>query len=128
MAYGSGAVGAAAVCLALTGGPALPLAAVFVVAAGLAVGLLSPVHGLLAAETYGEERLGTLSGVQQFVASVAGAAGPWLSGVLVDTTEGYLVPMLVPLVALLGAITALAWRPRQRPIEGQAETIDSRSA
>jgi MFS family permease len=112
IAYGSGALGAGALWLALNGGPPVALAAVFAVTAGFAVGLLSPVHGLLAAETYGEERLGTLSGVQQFVASVAGAAGPWLSGMLVDATGGYLWPALVPLLALLGAIIALVERPR----------------
>jgi MFS family permease len=107
LAYATGTLGAGALCLALAGGPAVTLAAVFALAAGLAAGLLSPIHGLLATETYGEERLGTLSGVQQFVASVAGAAGPWLSGALVDRTDGYLLPMLVPLIALAGAIAAL---------------------
>ncbi|MSP21855.1 MAG: MFS transporter [Dehalococcoidia bacterium] len=108
LAYATGAVGAGALCLALAGGPAVVLAVIFALTAGLAVGMLAPVHGLLAAKTYGAERLGTLSGMQQFVASIAGAAGPWLSGVLVDRSEGYLLPLLVPLAALLGAIVVLA--------------------
>lgn len=116
LAYGTGAVGAASMCLALAGGPPLILAATFALAAGLAIGLLSPVHGLLAAATYEDARLGTLSGVQQFVASVAGAAGPWLSGVLVDASGGYLLPMVVPLAALLGAIVALASQADAREV------------
>ncbi len=114
LSYGIGGIGAAALCLALAGGPPLVLASVFALTAGFAVGLLSPVHGLLAAATYEEARLGTLSGVQQFVASVAGAAGPWLSGLLVDATGAFLVPMLVPLVALLGALLTISV-PRPRP-------------
>ena len=125
LAYGTGAAGAGALCLALAGGPPVALTGVFALTAGLAVGLLSPVHGLLAADAYGEERLGTLSGVQQFVASVAGAAGPWLSGVLVDRTGGYLLPMLVPLVALLGAIVVLGGRPGRRSIEQQTSAIEA---
>lgn len=112
LAYGTGAIGAAALCVALLGGPPLALAAVFALAAGFAVGLLSPVHGLLAASTYDDERLGTLSGVQQFVASVAGASGPWLSGVLVDASGGYMLPMAVPVVALTGAVIAITSRGR----------------
>lgn len=112
LAYGTGGLGAAALCLALLGAPPIALAALFALTAGFAVGLLSPVHGLLAASTYEDERLGTLSGVQQFVASIAGATGPWLSGLLVDASGGYLLPMAVPLVALSGAVLAITNRGR----------------
>ncbi|MCC6238597.1 MAG: hypothetical protein IT299_13640, partial [Dehalococcoidia bacterium] len=108
-------------CLALLGGPPAALAAIFALTAGFAVGLLSPVHGLLAASTYEDERLGTLSGVQQFVASIAGAAGPWLSGVLVDSTGGYLLPMTVPLAALVCAILVITYRG-QTALEAQPAT------
>ena len=50
---------------------------------------MSPLSGLFQAEVYGEERLGTLSGVNVIVVSVAGAAGSWLGGVSLDATGSF---------------------------------------
>jgi MFS family permease len=117
LAYAAGALGAGACCLALLGGPVHLLAALFALAAGFSIGLLSPTHGLLAAETYEDARLGTLSGMQQAVTSVAGAAGGWLTGLLVDSSGGYLQPMAAPAVAMLAAAAIIR---SGTPVEAQA--------
>jgi MFS family permease len=110
--YAAGAVGAAALLGATVLGFAPAFSVLFAVACGFWVGLLSPLHGLFAIEVYGEERLGTLSGVQQVVVSLAGAAAPWAAGWLVDVSGGYTVPLLGVLAAQGLAIAALWWQRR----------------
>ncbi|MBM3141225.1 MAG: MFS transporter, partial [Chloroflexi bacterium] len=106
-AYGLVAVGVAALGLALAVGGAVALSLVFVVTAGVAIGLLSPLHGLLAAETYGDARLGTLSGVQQLIGAATGAAGAWAAGALIDATGGYGWTLATIAALEVGAIAAL---------------------
>ena len=79
----------------------------FIGLTGVALGLLSPLHGLFAAEVYGEERLGTLMGVQQVVASVTGAAGPWLAGIALDYTGSYLVVLIAAAALQAGGLLPL---------------------
>lgn len=92
-----GIAGAIALCYALASvgavmlGMAGPVFLVigFISLSGVAVGLLSPLHGLFATEVYGETDLGSLMGVQQVVASISGAIGPWAAGLAVDGTGAY---------------------------------------
>ena len=112
VAYGAGALGVAALLGATVLGFAPAFAVLFAIACGLWIGLLSPLHGLLAIEVYGEERLGTLSGVQQVVVSITGAAAPWAAGWLVDVSGGYRLPLLGILVAQVLAVGALGWQRR----------------
>jgi MFS family permease len=112
-----GALGAAyAVSAAGTGllaaAGSIVLVFAFIAMTGVALGLLSPLHGLFAAEVYGEARLGTLMGVQQIVVSVSGAAGPWIAGVALDATGSY-APVLLAAAALqLGGLGALVAQRR----------------
>ena len=93
-------------------GPAGVFALGFAVTAGFSIGLLSPLHGLLAVEVYGEGQLGQLSGVQQMLAAVAGAASPWLAGLAVDITGGYEVSLAAVALLQVCALGVFAWHRR----------------
>ncbi len=112
VSYGMGALGIAALLLATTIGFAPALAVVFAVGCGVSIGLHSPLHGLWVIDVYGEDHLGTLSGVQQIVASVAGSALPFAVGWLVDATGGYSWP-LASMLALQGLAVASLWWQRR---------------
>ncbi len=83
----------------------------FVVAAGIAIGLSSPLGGLLSAEAYGA-RLGTFSGMQTAATSVASAGGAWLAGVAVDRTGGYGLTLAGIAVLEACATASLLWQRR----------------
>jgi len=115
-----GIVGALAACYLLSGVGTGLLAAAgsvalvvgFIAMTGVGLGLLSPLHGLFAADIYGETRLGTLMGVQQVVVSVCGAAGPWIAGVVLDSTGSYSVILVAAALLQVGAIAFLIAQPR----------------
>lgn len=82
----------------------------FVVAGGISLGLLSPLNGLFQTEVYSSALLGTLSGVNVIVGSIAAAAGAWLAGLAIDATGSY-APMAAMIVAVQGlAVLALLWQ------------------
>ena len=70
---------------------------------GLAFGSIAPLQGLYAAELYGRRRIGTLMGMQQVIVGSAGALGPFVLGLTIDATGGY-----VTLPVLLAAARAAA--------------------
>ncbi len=110
-----GVAGAVAACYAasavgtglLAGAGSIVLVIGFIGLTGIALGLLSPLHGLFGAEVYGDDQLGTLMGVQQVVASVCGAAGPWLAGVALDSTGSYLVVLVAAALLQAGGLVPL---------------------
>ena len=85
---------------------------VFMIVTGLAFGTISPLHGLYAADVYGERRIGTLMGVQSLVVSLVAATGPVLMGLTVDVTGGYGVAITLISALFVGATLLLAARPR----------------
>lgn len=107
LAFALLAAGAAALVFA----DGLVAAWFFVVAAGVAIGLSSPLTGLLSAEAFGA-RLGTLSGMQQAAMSVASAGGAWLAGLAVDRTGGYGLTLAGIALLEAGAAAALLWQRR----------------
>lgn len=106
-AYALLAAGAAALVFA----DGLVAAWFFVVAAGVGIGLSSPLGGLLSAEAYGL-RLGALSGMQMAATSVASAGGAWLAGVAVDRTGGYGLTLAGIAVLEAAAAATLLWQRR----------------
>ncbi len=96
--------------LAVHGGIAWPL--MFMVVTGLAFGAISPLHGLYAAEVFGESRIGTMMGVQSLIVSLLSATGPALVGLSVDMTDSYSVAMLLTAALFAGALVLLLTRPR----------------
>ena len=79
--------------LAVHGGIAWPL--MFMAVTGLAFGAISPLHGLYAAEVFGESRIRTMMGVQSLIVSLLSATGPALVGLSVDVTDSYSAAMLL---------------------------------
>lgn len=61
----------------------------FAVITGLTYGTILPLHGLYAAEVFGEKRIGTLMGAQSTVISLFAALGPVVLGLTIDLTDGY---------------------------------------
>ena len=109
-AYGAAAIAACTLWIALVLGGAWAMAVVFAITGGFAVGLMSPLNGLLAAETYGDARLGTLSGVAQLLTSLSGAAGAWLGGALADARGGFALTFAAIAIVELAAAAALRWQ------------------
>ena len=108
--YALATTAAVALFIALEGHGATIAVAYFAVIGGMSLGLLSPLNGLFQAEVYGDERLGTLSGVGVIVGSIASASGAWLSGLAIDLTDSYQTS-LAGVVVLQGlAVAALVWQ------------------
>ncbi|MBI5949026.1 MAG: MFS transporter [Chloroflexi bacterium] len=84
----------------------------FLVVTGLAFGTISPLHGLYAADVYGERRIGTLMGIQSLIVSLVSATGPMLMGLTVDATGGYRVAIVLTSALFGGALLLLVARPR----------------
>ena len=120
-----------ALLLALDAANTTVLIVYFTVVSGGALGLMSPLSGLFQAEVYGEERLGTLSGVNVIVVSVAGAAGSWLGGVSLDATGSFHLLLAGAMVFQLAAVAAIRWQatastpvPKDDELEDRAGDYD----
>jgi len=72
----------------------VPLALVYVVVAGIAVGVIAPVAGVYAHEIFPPERVATLMGTERLFGGLGGAIGPLAAGVLAQTA-GTRTPILV---------------------------------
>ena len=97
--YGAMAMGCASLFLA----GSLGFVIGFTVITGLTFGLIAPLHGLYAAEVFGEQHIGTMMGVQTTIVSVVAASGPTLLGLTVDLSGGYSWLLMISIL-----VTALA--------------------
>jgi MFS family permease len=109
LCYALAATATLALLLAV-GLSSLAAALYFAAFSGMALGMLSPLNGLFQAEVYGDERLGTLSGVGVVVSSLAAAAGAAAAGILEEATGSYSAPLLAILALQALAIAALLWQ------------------
>jgi MFS family permease len=76
---------------------------------GLAFGAMLPIRASIMGEWYADESYGQVMGSQWMVASVAGALGPALVGMIRDATDGYGVPMaLVTVGFVVAAVLTIA--------------------
>jgi predicted MFS family arabinose efflux permease len=116
VSYVVAAVGAWALFAA---GPVV-LVYVFVAASGLSLGIILPLQGIFAAEVYPGEHLGTVTSVQQVAGSIAGAAGPWLTGLAVEATDSYQLALGVIGSMQLAALVAIVWLDRARALGSPA--------
>ncbi|MGE0686327.1 MAG: MFS transporter [Dehalococcoidia bacterium] len=110
LCYGVAATAALALVAAIQGASTQLMAGYFCVLGGMSLGLLSPLNGLFQAEVFGDEHLGTLSGLAVVVGSLAGAAGGFVSGVLVDLAGGFVAALLLAAGCYILAIIGLSWR------------------
>ena len=98
---------------------------VFMVLTGLAFGTISPLHGLYAAEVYGERRIGTLMGIQSFVVSLVSATGPVILGITVDLTGGYPLAIVAISALFVAAFLLLVSRPRLTRVDDLWASADA---
>lgn len=94
--------------LALVAAGSIAWVWVFVVLTGVAFGSVSPLQGLYSAELYGQQRIGTLMGMQQLVVGFASAIGPLALGFTIDATGGYAA--LLVIAALLQVVALVSFR------------------
>ncbi len=83
---------AAVVLLGFSG--TVSVALVYVVVAGIAVGVVAPVAGVYAHEIFPPERVATLMGTERMFGGLGGAIGPLTAGVLAESA-GTRAPILV---------------------------------
>jgi len=110
MCYTLAATATLALLLAVAGFTPTALAVYFTVVSGMSLGMLSPLNGLFQAEVYGDSRLGTLSGVNVIVVSVAGASGAWTAGLAASAAGSYVLPLAGAVVLQGAAVLALRWQ------------------
>jgi MFS family permease len=98
-----------ALLLALGASGSIVLAGYFAAVSGMSLGLLSPLNGLLQAESFGDAQLGTLSGVSVVVSSLATSAGAWLAGIAVELTGSYREMLGAAILLQALTIAVLLW-------------------
>ena len=100
--------------LLAVGGPALGLVAamLFIVGYGSPTGATSTTIPMLLVECLGMRRFATMMGITGFIATIASALGPLLTGVIFDLTGSYSVPFaLFAGMFAAAALCALMVRP-----------------
>ena len=113
-----------ALLLAMGTSGSVVLACYFAAVSGMSLGLLSPLNGLFQAESFGDARLGTLSGVAVIVSSLAAASGAWLAGVTVELTGSYREMLAVAILLQASAVAVLVWpRGVTSPAAMQEESV-----
>jgi hypothetical protein len=98
-------LGFAAVVLLTSG--ILPLAALYVVLAGVSIGALSALDGIVARRVIGEHNFGAVMGAVGLVATIGGSLSPIVVGILRFTSGSPVVPMLVTTVFAWSAALVL---------------------
>jgi MFS family permease len=93
---------AASAAVAIDGSKTWQLVAHFLVF-GLAFGAMLPIRASIMGEWYSHESYGQVMGSQWMVASVAGALGPAVVGVIRDATDGYAAPMALVTIGFVVA-------------------------
>lgn len=84
----------------------------FIVGYGSPTGTTSTTIPMLLGDCLGMRRFGTLMGIIGFIATVASAVGPILTGLIFDLTGSYVVPYaLFAALFAVAALIALAVRP-----------------
>src|SRR5437660_1319163 len=112
------------ILIGLRGMPSLALLYVMIIAQGTLGYSLTSVMGAIPAEIFEGRHYGSIFGTVMLAAILGGAAGPWIAGVLYDSTGSYavafwiaaacsLVSMLAIWLAAPGQIRAVAGRVRK---------------
>lgn len=114
-------MGLSALLLAVSG--TVPVALVYVIIAGVAVGVWSPIAAVYAQEIFPPERVATLLGTQRMVGGIGGAIGPLVAGIVAEST-GSRAPTIAIIVvgALAGAaILEVGTRRANRTLSPSAQ-------
>jgi len=94
--------------LFLLGSGNFTLALIYVVLAGITIGALSALDGVIAREIVQPEVFGTVMGGIGLVATIGGSLGPIFAGWLRDFFDSPVAPMLIVLFAACSAATIFA--------------------
>jgi hypothetical protein len=98
-------LGLAAVVLLTSG--MLPLATLYVVLAGISIGALSALDGIVARRVIGDQDFGAVMGAVGLVATIGGSLSPIIAGVLRFTSGTPVAPMLLTAVFAWSAVLVL---------------------
>ena len=115
-------------CLALIGLQAMPSAALLylmIVAQGTLGYSLTSVMGAIPAEIFEGRHYGSIFGTVMLAAILGGAAGPWVAGVLYDSTGSYAVAFWIAAACSLVSMLAiwLAAPRRVRAVAGRVRKL-----
>ena len=99
--------------LGLRHGPTPTLLALMVTSQGMLGYGLTSVIGAIPAECFQGPHYGTIFGTLMLAAIMGGAAGPWVTGVLHDTTGSYTLAFWIAIGCSLLSAAAI-WRARPR--------------
>jgi MFS family permease len=94
--------------LFLLGSGNIALALIYIVLAGVTIGALSALDGVVAREIVQPEVFGTVMGGIGLVATIGGSLGPIFAGWLRDLFDSPVAPMLIVLFAACSAATIFA--------------------
>jgi sugar phosphate permease len=89
----------------------------YVVVFGIAIGGAFALAPLFVAAVFGVRALGEIFGVLAIAATLGGAVGPWLAGVLFDRTGSYetVLPLAVAATLVAAVLIGVVPAPRGRP-------------
>ena len=90
----------------------LVLCLLFVFLTGAGFGAMLPLHGILTADVYGSEKIGSLTGIQHIAVNIASAAGPMLMGLSVDFSNNYEIAISVLIVIQILLIITFFFQQR----------------
>jgi len=99
-------LGVSALFLLLSGNVVMAL--IYIVLAGVTIGALSALDGVVAREIVRPEVFGTVMGGIGLVATLGGSLGPIFAGWLRDIFDSPVAPMLIVLLAACSAATIFA--------------------
>lgn len=102
--------GVAALLLSFSG--TVPMAVVYVVIAGVAIGVWSPMEGIFANEVFPPERIATFLGTQRMIGGIGGAIGPVTAGILAETSGSRAPTIVLAALATFAAAAVLAMAER----------------
>ena len=103
--------GVAALLLSFSG--TVPVAVVYVVIAGVAIGVWSPMEAIFANEVFPPERVATFLGTQRMIGGIGGSIGPVTAGILAETTGSRAPTIALVVVGTFAAATVLALAERR---------------
>ncbi len=102
--------GIAALLLSVSGN--VPVAVVYVVIAGVAVGVWSPMEAIYANEVFPPERIATFLGTQRLIGGIGGAIGPVTAGIIAESSGSRAPTIVLASVAAFAAAAVLAMAER----------------
>jgi sugar phosphate permease len=97
--------------LFLLGSGNIALALIYIVLAGVTIGALSALDGVVAREVVQPQVFGTVMGGIGLIATLGGSLGPIFAGWLRDRFDSPVAPMLIVLIAACSSAIIFAIKP-----------------